>query len=79
MFKVPYAVILPIAVGAEAMARLTRREPFVTLDGARMSRKKMYFSSERAMRELGYTPRPAGEAIADAVAWFAANGYLTKG
>ena len=77
--KVPYAMILPIAVGAEAIARLTRREPFVTLDGARMSRKKMFFSSDRAMRELGYVPRPARGAIADAVAWFTANGYVTKG
>jgi dihydroflavonol-4-reductase len=41
-----------------------------------MSRKKMYFSSAKAMRDLGYAPRPACGAIGDAVAWFAANGYL---
>ena len=75
-FKIPYAVILPVAAGAEAVARLTGREPFVTLDGARMSKKKMFFSSARAVRELGYAPRPARQAIADAVAWFKANGYL---
>jgi dihydroflavonol-4-reductase len=74
--KIPYAVVLPIAAGAEMMARLTGREPFTTLDGVRMSRKKMYFSSAKAMRDLGYAPRPARGAIADAVAWFAANGYL---
>jgi dihydroflavonol-4-reductase len=79
MLKIPYAAILPIAVGAELVARVTRREPFVTLDGARMSRKKMYFSSAKAMRDLGYAPRPARQAIADAVAWFSANGYLSKG
>ena len=77
--KIPYAMILPIAAGAEMMARITGREPFTTLDGVRMSRKKMYFSSAKAVRELGYAPRPAREAIADAVAWFAANGYLGKG
>jgi dihydroflavonol-4-reductase len=76
MLKIPYAVVLPVAAGAEIMARLTGREPFVTLDGARMSRKKMYFSSDKAIRELGYTARPARMAIADAVAWFKANGYL---
>jgi len=76
MLKIPYAVVLPVAAGAEIMARLTGREPFVTLDGARMSRKKMYFSSGKAIRELGYTARPARMAIADAVAWFKANGYL---
>ena len=74
--KVPYWVVLPVAVAAETAARVTGREPFVTLDGARMSRKKMFFSSARAMRELGYRPRPARVAIADAVAWFGANGYL---
>jgi dihydroflavonol-4-reductase len=75
-FKIPYAAILPVAAGAEALARLTRREPFVTLDGARMSKKKMFFSSARAVRELDYAPRPARQGIADAVAWFKANGYL---
>ena len=74
--RVPHSVLFPVAVGAELAARVTGRAPFVTLDGVRMSRKKMYFSSERASRELGYTPRPAREAIADAVAWFEANGYL---
>jgi dihydroflavonol-4-reductase len=77
LFKIPYAVVLPIAAGAELMARATGREPFTTLDGVRMSRKKMYFSSAKAIRELGYAPRPARDAIADAVAWFEANGYLT--
>jgi dihydroflavonol-4-reductase len=75
--KIPYAMVLPIAAGAEMMARLTGREPFTTLDGVRMSRKKMYFSSVKAMRELGYAPRPAREAIVDAVSWFDLNGYLT--
>jgi len=36
----------------------------------------MYFTSDKASRELGYKPRLAREAIADAVAWFDANGYL---
>jgi dihydroflavonol-4-reductase len=76
MLKIPYAVVLPIAAGAELMARLTGREPFTTLDGVRMSRKKMYFSSAKAMRELGYAPRSAREAIVDAVRWFETNGYL---
>jgi dihydroflavonol-4-reductase len=77
MLKIPYVMILPIAAGAEMMARLTGREPFTTLDGVRMSRKKMYFSSAKATRALGYAPRPAREAIVDAVKWFEANGYLT--
>ncbi len=74
--RVPHGVLFPVAFGAELAARVTGRDPFVTLDGVRMSRKKMYFTSEKASRELGYAPRPAREAIADAVSWFEANGYL---
>jgi dihydroflavonol-4-reductase len=74
--RVPHGVLFPVAIGAELAARVTGRDPFVTLDGVRMSRKKMYFTSEKASRELGYAPRPAREAIADAVSWFEAQGYL---
>jgi dihydroflavonol-4-reductase len=74
--KIPRHAVLPIAAGAEALARLTGREPFVTMDGIKMSRKKMFFSSARAVRELEYAPRPARQAIADAVAWFRTNGYV---
>jgi dihydroflavonol-4-reductase len=74
--RVPHGVLFPVAIGAELAARVTGRDPFVTLDGVRMSRKKMYFTSEKASRELGYAPRPAREAIADATSWFEAQGYL---
>ena len=74
--RVPHGVLFPVAIGAELAARVTGRDPFVTLDGVRMSRKKMYFTSEKASHELGYAPRPAREAIADAVSWFRDNGYL---
>lgn len=74
--RLPHLAALPIAAGAEAVARLTRREPFATVNGVRMARKKMFFSSARAIGELGYAPRPARQAIADAVAWFKANAYL---
>ena len=43
---------------AEAVARLTGKEPFLTADALRMSRYRMYFSSAKAKRELGYTARP---------------------
>ena len=74
--RVPYPVAFAAAAIGTAAARVTRREPFTTLDGVRMSKKKMYFSSAKAERDLAYRPRPARQAIADAVAWFAANGYL---
>lgn len=74
--RVPHSVALMAAAGAELAARITGREPFSTRDGVRMAKKKMYFSSAKAMRELAYRPRPAREALADAVSWFEANGYL---
>lgn len=73
---IPHALVLPIAYGAEAWARLTGAEPFATVDGIRMARKKMFFSSEKAKRVLGYAPRPAAEALTRAVEWFTANGYV---
>ena len=38
--------------------RLTGKEPFVTADALKMAKYRMYFSSAKAERELGYTARP---------------------
>ncbi len=74
--RLPRNLILPVAVIAEGWARVTGGgEPMVTVDGVRMARKKMYFSCEKAMRELSYAPRPAAEGLSDAVAWFREFGY----
>ncbi len=76
-FSIPHDLILPIAYAAEAWARLGGGgDPFVTVDGLKMAKKKMFFSSAKARRDLGYAPRPAAQALADAVAWFGDNGYL---
>jgi dihydroflavonol-4-reductase len=75
--RIPRLAIMPIAVIAEGWTRLTGGdEPFVTIDGLRMAKKKMYYSSAKAERELGYHARPVSEAFADAVSWFRENGYL---
>jgi dihydroflavonol-4-reductase len=74
--KVPMGLVYPIAVVAEAIGRLTGIEPMVTRDHAKMARKRMFFSSAKAQAELGYAPRPARAAIADAVAWFRQTGML---
>jgi dihydroflavonol-4-reductase len=72
--SVPIPAIWPLAIGAEVWASLTGTEPFVTRDGLRMAKKKMFFSSAKAERVLGYRARPAQEALADAVAWFRQTG-----
>jgi len=75
--RIPHDLIMPIAHVAELWTRLTGgSEPFVTVDGVRMAKKKMFFSSAKAENELGYAARPAGEALRDAVDWFRANGYV---
>jgi dihydroflavonol-4-reductase len=48
----------------------------MTPDILRMAAKKMYFSSAKAVRELGYKPRPAAQAVGDALAWFRTQGML---
>jgi dihydroflavonol-4-reductase len=74
--KLPHWLVYPIALGSEAVARVTGREPRVTLDGVRMSKKHMYFSSAKAQRELGYSWRPPRLAIGEAIDWFKAHGYF---
>lgn len=76
-FQLPHDLVLPIAALAEFWTRVSGGdEPFATVDGVRMAKKRMYFSSAKAGRELGYAPRPAEQALADAVRWFGENGYL---
>jgi dihydroflavonol-4-reductase len=74
--NLPRAPLYPIAWIAEAIARVTGNEPFVTADALTMAKYHMFFSSAKATRELGYTARPYREALADAFAWFKAAGYL---
>ena len=70
--RLPRAALLPLAYAAEALARISGRETRITVDAVRMARHRMYFSSARAVRELGYRWRPAQQAIDDAVRWFLA-------
>jgi dihydroflavonol-4-reductase len=74
--KLPHGAVMPVAAVSELWARLFGGEPLATLDGIRMARKKMYFSSDKAKAALGYAPRPAEQALKDAVAWFREAGYF---
>ena len=69
--RLPRAAVLPIAYIAEFAARIrgSTVEPLVTVDGIKMSKTFMFFSSDKAKGAIGYSPRPAREALADAVAW----------
>jgi dihydroflavonol-4-reductase len=74
--RIPRLPLYPLAWLAEAAARWSGREPFVTLDGLRMAKYRMVFSSAKSERELGYCARPYGEGVKDAIHWFRQQGYL---
>ena len=69
--RLPRAAVLPVAYVAEFAARIrgSAVEPLVTVDGIKMSKTFMFFSSEKAKKAIGYSPRPGREALADAVEW----------
>ena len=77
--RLPHWFVTPIAHIVEGLTRIKGSgEPMITVDGVRMARKLMYFSSDKAHRELGYTPRPAVEALRDEIEWFQEHGYIAQ-
>jgi dihydroflavonol-4-reductase len=77
-FRVPHAIAWLAAAGSEGLARVTGRPPAIPLAAVRMARKRMYFSPARAVRELGLPQTDVRTALADAVSWFEAHGYVKK-
>src|SRR5713101_7147725 len=74
--RVPYLVALASGVVDTVVSGVVlRREPRVTLDAVRMGRKKMFVSSSKAERELGWKAVPVDAALRRAVDWFRGNGY----
>jgi dihydroflavonol-4-reductase len=69
--RIPWTLAL-IAAYLEnfVMGTLLRREPLIPFEGVRMARYKMYISSEKARKELGYNPQPAEKALREAVDYF---------
>ena len=77
-FHAPHALAFAAAYVGEAVAALTGKPPKAPLAGVRMARYKMWFNPAKAIRELGLPQTPPKQALADAVAWFKANGYAGK-
>jgi dihydroflavonol-4-reductase len=74
--RVPYLLALATGVVDEMVTgRLLGREPRATIDAVRMGRKKMFVSSAKAERELGWKMVPVNDALRRAADWFRANGY----
>jgi len=74
--KLPYVFALAAGVVDETVTgRILDREPRATIDAVRMGRKKMFISSAKAERELGWRSVPVNDALRRSVEWFRANGY----
>src|SRR5664279_3487865 len=74
--RLPYAVAYAVGVADTLFTgKMLGREPRVTLDSVRMGRKKMFVTSAKAERELGWHPGPVDGALQRAVEWFRAHDY----
>ena len=74
--KLPHNLIIPVAWFMELIAKFTHIEPRATVDSVRMSKKKMFFTSEKAEEKLGYQSRPGIEGLKDAIDWFNKEKYI---
>ena len=74
--KLPYFFALAAGVVDETVTgRILGKEPRATIDAVRMGRKKMFITSAKAERELGWRPVPVDGALRRSVEWFQANDY----
>ena len=73
--RLPHNLVLPIAWIMESIASITHKEPRATVESVKMSKKVMFFSSDKAKDKLGYQSRPGIEGLEDAIRWFNAENY----
>ncbi len=78
MLRLPIGPLMPLAAVMEWSASRSGTPPMMTREVLRMARKKMFFSSAKAVKELGYAPRPARVAVEDALEWFGTQGMLRQ-
>ena len=76
--RIPYVVAFATGVVDEVITgRVLHREPRATIEAVRMSRRKMFVTSAKAERELGWRVIPVDDALERAVEWFRTHGYVT--
>lgn len=76
--RIPHWVSLFAAYADSAISLIFGKAPGIPVEGALMARKKMFFSPQKAIDELGLPQRPVEDALARAVKWFVDNGYSDK-
>jgi dihydroflavonol-4-reductase len=74
--KVPYALTLLGGVMGEITGRITNKEPLACLASVRMGKYPHYVTSDKAKRELGYSPGPIRESLKEEIEWFRAQGMV---
>jgi dihydroflavonol-4-reductase len=74
--RIPRAILGPIALACETWSRVSGRPPRISREAVSLGGRRMYFTSAKAERELGYRPGPAAEALARAVRWFEEKGFV---
>jgi len=78
--QLPYGLVYALAWTENLVTSgLLKRPPLIPLEGVKMARKKMWFSSERAQRELGFKPTSVQHALGRAIEWYHQNGYVKAG
>jgi dihydroflavonol-4-reductase len=76
LLRLPIGPLMPVAAVMERLAARSGNPPLMTREMLQMAKKKMFFSSARAEKELGYKARPARVAVEDALEWFGTQGML---
>jgi dihydroflavonol-4-reductase len=74
-WKIPYGIALTAGYVSTGIAWMTKQPPAVPLVGVRLARHPMYFTAQKAVRELGLPQSPIEEALRQAVQWFRERGY----
>jgi len=78
-FRVSYLVALVVSAFCEFIAdHITHRPPMAPMNGVRLSRRPMFFNSDKAVQELGFLQTPIRLALADEIKWLIEKGLVTR-
>ncbi len=75
-FKVPYTLAWTAAQCSEVFAKMTKGTPAIELEAVLLGKKKMFFSANKAIKELQLPQTPVKLALKKAVDWYLEKGYV---
>ncbi len=77
-FKVPLWIVKTAALFTPLYYKITGAKPRFTSYSIKVLQSNCVISSKKAVRELGYNPRPIAESLADSIKWFKQAGVLQQ-